>query len=100
MAGAPISKVLLVVKHMGLGVYESRTLFYHQSRFLFPIILKYWQTYLVSLVKKIKGMKDAVWSGDGRFDSIAKFGAYTLLCSPIMKIVHSELLQIIVRQKY
>ena len=103
MAGAPISKVLLVVKHTGLGVYESRTFFYHQSRFLFPIILKYWETYLVSLVTKIKGMKDAVWSGDGRFDSIghsAKFGAYTLLCSPIMKIVHSELLQIIVRQKY
>ena len=97
------SEVLLVVKHMGLGVYESRTFFYHQSRFLFPIILKYWETYLVSLVTKIKAMKDAVWSGDGRFDSIghsAKFGVYTLLCSPIMKIVHSELLQIIVIQKY
>ena len=103
MAGAPISKVLLVVKHMGLGVYESRTFFYHQSRFLFPIILKYWETYLVSLVTKIKGMKDAVWSGDGRFDSMghsAKFGAYTLLCSPVMKIVHFELLQVIVIQKY
>ena len=88
---------------MGLGVHKSRTFFYHQSRFLFPIILKYWETYLVLLVTKIKGMKDAVWSGDGRFDSIghsAKFGAYTLLCSPIMKIVHSELLQIIVIQKY
>ena len=99
----PVSKVLLVVKHMGLGVYESRTFFYHQSRFLFPIILKYWETYLVSLVTKIKGMKDAVLSGDGRFDAIghsAKFGVYTLLCSPIMKIVHSELLQIIVIQKY
>ena len=57
--------------------------------------LKYWETYLVSLGTKIKGMNDAVWSGDGRFDSIghsAKFGVYTLLCSPIMKIVHSELL--------
>ena len=88
MAGAPISKVLLVVKHTGLGVYESRTFFYHQSRFLFPIILKYWETYLVSLLTKIKGMKDAVWSGDGRFDAIgysAKFGAYTLLYSPITR---------------
>ena len=81
MAGASISKILLVFKHMGLSVYESRTFFYHQSRFLFPIILKYWKTYQASLVTKIKGMKDAVWSGDGRFDSMghsAKFGAYTL----------------------
>ena len=57
----------------------------------------------LSKVKNIKGMKDAVWSGDGRFDSMghsAKFGAYTLLSSPVMKIVHFELLQIIVIQKY
>ena len=103
MAGASISKVLLVFKHMGISVYESRTFFYHQSRFLFPTILKYWETYQASLLTKIKGMKDAVWSGDGRFDSMghsAKFGAYTLLCSPVMKIVHFELLQVIVIQKY
>ena len=103
MAGASISKLLLVFKHMGLSVYESRTFFYHQSRFLFPIILKYWETYQASLVTKIKGMKDAVWSGDGRFDSMghsAKFGAYTLLCSPIMKIVHFELLQVMVIENY
>lgn len=103
MAAASISKLLLVFKHMGLNVYESRTSFYHQSRFLFPIILKYWETYQASLVTKIKGMKDAVWSGDGRFDSMghsAKFGVYTLLCSPIMNIVHFELLQVIVIQNY
>ncbi|XP_015779720.1 PREDICTED: uncharacterized protein LOC107357593 [Acropora digitifera] len=49
MAGASISKVLLVFKHMGISVYESRTFFYHQSRFLFPTILKYWETYQASL---------------------------------------------------
>jgi len=103
MAGASIRKLLLVFKHMGLSVYESRTFFYHQSRFLFPIILKYWETYQASLVTKIKGMKDAVWSGDGRFDSMghsAKFGVYTLLCSPTMKVVHFELLQVIAKQNY
>ena len=71
MAGASISKLLLVFKHMELSVYESRTFFYRQSRFLFPIILKYWETYRASFVTTIKGMKDAVWSGDGRFDSMA-----------------------------
>ena len=30
----------------------------------------------------------------------AKFGVYTLLCSPIMKIVHFELLQVIGIQNY
>ena len=55
------------------------------------------------MVKNIKGIKDAVWSEDGRFDSMghsAKFGAYTLLCSRAMKILHFELLQIIAIQKY
>ena len=97
MTGSSISKLLLVFKHMGLCVYSSRTYFYHQSRFLFPAILTYWETYQSSLVTKIKEMKDIVWSGDGRFDSMghsAKYGVYTLLCSPVMKIVHFELLQV------
>ena len=97
LAGASIGKILLVFKHMGLSVYESRTFFYHQSRFLFPVVLKYWENYQAGLFAKIKELKDAVWSGDGRFDSMghsAKYGVYTLLCSPIMKIVHFELLQV------
>ena len=97
MAGASIGKILLVFKHMGLSVFESRTFFYHQSRFLFPVVLKYWENYQAGLFAKIKELKDAVWSGDGRFDSMghsAKYGVYTLLCSPIMKIVHFELLQV------
>lgn len=97
MAGASIGKILLVFKHMGLSVYESRTFFYHQSRFLFPVVLKYWENYQAGLFAKIKDLEDAVWSGDGRFDSMghsAKYGVYTLLCSPIMKIVHFELLQV------
>lgn len=97
MAGASISKLLLVFKHMNLSVYDGRTFFYHQSRFLFPAILKYWETYQPSLITKIKDIKDVIWSGDGRFDSMghsAKYGVYTLLCSPIMEIVHFELLQV------
>ena len=97
MAGASVGKILLVFKHMGLSVYESRTFFYHQSKLLFPVVSKYWENYQAVLIAKIKELKDAVWSGDGRFDSMghsAKYGVYTLLCSPIMKIVHFELLQV------
>ena len=40
MAGASVSKVLLVFKHMGLCVYNVRTYFIHQHKFLLPVILK------------------------------------------------------------
>ena len=97
MAGASISKLLLVFTHMGLSVYEARTFFHHQSRFLFPAILKYWETYQSLLINKLKDMKDVAWSGDGRFDSMghsAKYGVYTMLCSTMMKVVHFVLLQV------
>ena len=35
MAGASISKILLVFKHFGMQAYEARTFFYHQSKFIF-----------------------------------------------------------------
>lgn len=72
MAGASISKLLLVFRHMNLSVYDARTFFYHQSRFLFPNILKHWETYQSSLISEIKTSKDVIWSGEGRFDSMSK----------------------------
>lgn len=42
-------------------------------------------------------MKDVIWCGDGCFDSMghsAKYGAYTMFCSSILKVVHFELLQV------
>ena len=91
LAGASISKVLLVFRHMGLSAYSARTFFVHQRKFMFPAILHYWETYRATLVNKLKGMKDVIWSGDGRFDSMghsAKYGAYTMFCSTILKVVH------------
>lgn len=41
MAGASVTKVFLVCRHLGLSVYCARTFFLHQTRFLFPIILKH-----------------------------------------------------------
>ena len=98
MAGASVSKVMLVFKHMGLCSTTCRTFFLHQKRFLFPAILYHWEVYREGLISKVKGMKDIVWSGDGRFDSMghsAKYGTYSMFCFPIDKIVHFELLQVI-----
>ena len=97
MAGASISKVLLVMRHMGLCVYSARTFFVHQKNFLFLVILNYWEWYRVSLVGKLKNVANIVWSGDGRFDPMvhnAKYGAYTMFCNTILKVVHFELLQV------
>ena len=85
MAGASISRVLLVFRHMGLAAYNVCTFFTHQGTFLFPAILHYWETYRAALISQIKGMKDVTWCGDGRFDSMghsAKYGAYTMLICP------------------
>ena len=100
MAGASISKILLVFNHMGLSAYNARTFFFHQKNFLLPVVLSYWehhQAALIQKIQKIKNTKHAVWSGDGRLDSMghsAKFGVYTLFCNTILKVVHFELLQV------
>lgn len=97
MAGASVSKVFLLFKHMGLCIHGFRSFFQHQKMFLFPAVLSHWETYQAKLFRQLQGMKEVVWSGDGRFDSMghcAKFGAYTMFCSTIMKIVHFELLQV------
>lgn len=97
MAGASISKILLVFRHMGLSVFSSRTFFSHQRSFIFPTVIHHWESYRTQLINTLKNMKEVVWSGDGRFDSMghsAKYGAYTMFCSTIMKVVHFELLQV------
>ena len=97
MAGASISKILLVFRHMGLCVYSARTFFTHQRTFLFPTVIYHWESYQADLISTLKNMKDVVWSGDGRFDSMghsAKCGTYTMLSTTIMKVVHFELVQV------
>lgn len=97
MAGASVSKILLVFKHMGVCATNIRTYFLHQREFILPAIVKHWETYQEGLVTKVKEMENIVWSGDGRFDSMghsAKYGTYSMFCSPIDKIVHFEVLQV------
>ena len=98
MAGASISKVLLVFRHFGLAVYSPRTYYRHQRDMIIPSILIYWESYQASLIQScflasllpciLNHVQNAVWSGDGRFDSMghsAKYGVYTMFCCTIMK---------------
>ena len=82
MAGASISKVLLVFKDVGLSAYSARTFFFHQRYFLFQVVINYWERYQADLLSKLKAMKDVVWSGDGHVDS--EFGAYTMFCNTLL----------------
>lgn len=97
-AGASISKILLVFKHMGLMTYQARTFFLHQRNFLVPSIIRHWELYRASLLDQMSQLNERLTiCGDGRFDSMghsAKYGAYTIFCENIMKIVHFELVQV------
>ena len=97
MAGASISKILLVFRHMGVCATSARTYFLHQKHFILPAVIKHWETYKNELVEKVRELDNIVWSGDGRFDSMghsAKYGIYSMFCSPVDKIVHFEVLQV------
>ena len=55
------------------------------------------QTYRQNCIEKVKRATDAVWSGDGRFDSMghsAKYGVHSMFSSSLMKIVHFEIVQV------
>ena len=81
MGGASVSKIFLVFKHMKLCMYNIRSYFIHQDKLLFPVVLSYWESYRSTLLNQVKDMKNVVWSGDGRYDSMghsAKFGS--ILC--------------------
>ena len=97
MAAAFVSCVLLTLKHMGLAVFSLRTYFLNQRKFLFPVVLHYWEEYRGKLLDQLKGVPGAVWSGDGRFDSMghcAMYGTYTMFSCNLMKIVHFDILQV------
>jgi solute carrier family 8 (sodium/calcium exchanger) len=82
---------------MGLATISSRALHKHQANFLIPVVIKHWETYRANLIERAKGVKNAAWCGDGRYDSMghsAKYGIYSMLCCDLQKIVHFELLQV------
>lgn len=95
-AGASISKILLVLKHMGVIVYHKPAFFYHQRHLLFPSIGKFWKSYQKNIIDSLDG-KEVVISGDARHDSVghsAKYGTYTLFCCTIGLIIEIVLMQV------
>ena len=70
MSGSSISKALLLFRHMGLKFNCARMFFYHQRKFMFPLILQYWEKSRAALIDQVKGINDSVWAGDSRFDSM------------------------------
>lgn len=104
MAGASVSKVLLVCQHHGLKVYGVRTYFYHKKNYLFAAVVKHWKNYRSLLIESLKLKNALTWCEDGRFDSMghcAKYGVYIMFCSDIDKCtcVHFELIQVWYIQK-
>ncbi len=99
MSGINISQAMLMFRHMNLATISVRTYHLHQGTFLFPAILKHWEVYQSGLIEEVKNSKESqAWSGDGRFDSMghsAKYGAYTMMNNTTSKLVHFELLQVI-----
>ena len=77
---------------------SARTFFNHQRKFLFPTVLHHWDNYVRNgLLEQAREHDQATWSGDGRYDSMghnAKYGAYTMFCNTISKLIHFELLQV------
>lgn len=95
-AGASITKILLVLKHMGVLVYHKPAFFYHQRHILFPSIFKFWKSYQSKLLNSLNG-KEVVISGDARHDSVghsAKYGTYTILCCTVGLIIEIVLMQV------
>ena len=66
--GASISRVLLVLRNMGLSAITA--MFQHQKGFLFPVILYQWETHRRNMMLQLQSMKNVVWCGDARFDSM------------------------------
>ena len=96
-AGASISRVLLVLRNMGLSAITSRSFFQHQKEFLFSVILYQWETHRRNMMLQLQSIKNVVWCGDSRFDLMrhcAKFGTYTMFCFTIQKVTQFCFVQV------
>lgn len=95
-SGASLKKVLLVLKHINILVYNESTFYYHQKHLLIPAVVAFWKKYQAGLLEKINGVAVTL-AGDGRHDSMghsAKYGTYTIFCCTIGLIINIVLVQV------
>jgi hypothetical protein len=101
MSGINISQAMLMFRHINLVTITVRTYHTHQNSFLLPSVLKHWELYQSGLIEEVKNTEEEsqTWSGDGRFDCMGhstKYGVYTMWSNTTSKLVHFELLQVLV----
>lgn len=97
-AGASVKKMLLVLKHMNVLIYNESTYYYHQKHLLIPSIVATWKNYQKALIDQLKGVQVAL-AGDGRHDSMghsAKYCTYTIFCCTIGLIINIVLVQVMI----
>ena len=96
--GALPSKVLRVLRHMSVAVYNSSTYFRHQREMVMPAIHRVWLDHQRWLIASLQAeQRPLVFGGDGRSDSpghSAKFGSYVLMELESNAIIDIQLVQV------
>jgi len=95
-AGASVKKVLLVLKHINVLIYNESTYYYHQKHLLIPVIVTFWKKYQKKIIDILNGSEVAL-AGDGRHDSMghsAKYGTYTIFCCTVGLIINIVIVQV------
>lgn len=54
-AGASVKKVLLVLQHINILVYNQSTYYYHQKHLLIPAIVTFWRSYQKQIFDRLNG---------------------------------------------
>ncbi|XP_073231855.1 uncharacterized protein [Porites lutea] len=95
-AGGSFTKMKTIFQHKGLACVSLNTFFKHQRTWLFPTVHLFWKRYQANLFSQLKVLGDLTIAGDGRHDSMghcAKYGAYTIFCCTLPRIIHFALVQ-------
>ena len=82
-AGATVTKVFKVFRHLGLVSTSVRSFFFHQTKYLQPVVEHVWGQHQSSIVESTRKQQQPInIGGDGRCDSpghSAKYGCYTIM---------------------
>ena len=93
--GSLPAKALQMFKVLDCATITRSTFFRHQKRFLQPAVRSVWRHQQAIVLDTFEQQgKPLVLSGDGRADSPAKYGSYTLIELTCSKVVEFQLVQV------